>query len=266
MVAIKRQAENAGFTVVSSPAHANAPAAGRTLIISQDANEPHRANAQPKDVAVLLSGSGPLPPKIDENDEPTTRHATVKKASELTRRARVLFSERVFTANDVEASPIEVFPGFRLLGPKAAPVSDRNRALNEAFSIYTNKPTSWRSEIFDVNAKELHHNNGQVGLDLTGRPRVLIYGPYIVIPAGRWRAIVRFGFSAPTAKHLYRADWGSQEVYTSYEFRPGREGIFQLVIEHEWDKPLTSEFRLLLLEGAFEGEMTFFGADIAKID
>lgn len=266
VVAIKRQAANADFTVVDSPAPANASAAGRTLILSQDANEPHRANARPKNVAVVLSGSGPLPNKIDENDAPTTRHAAVKKASELTRRARALFSERVFTAKDVEASPVEIFSGFRLLGPKEVPVSHRNLALNGAFSIYANKRSSWRSEIFDINAKELRHNNGQVEFDLTGRPRVLMFGPYIVIPAGRWRATVRFGFSAPTAKHLYRADWGSQEVYTSYEFRPGREGLFQLVIEHEWYEPLPSEFRLLLLEGAFEGNVTFFGADIAQID
>lgn len=265
VAAINSRAVDAGFTVIPSAANAKDAALGKTLILSRDADEPHKAGAQPKDVAVILSDIGPLLPEIDTDDKPAPRHAAVKNASELTRRAYDRFSERIFTAEDLKDAAVEVFPGLQLPGLKSAPSSERNRALRGAFSVYDANKVFWGSEVFDVNAKDTRHNNGQVVFDLTGRPRILIFGPYIVMPAGRWKAVVRLGFSTPTAKHRYRADWGAQEVYTSYEFRPGRDGIFQLELEYEWDKPSASEFRLLLLEGAFDGEVTFFGAEIARI-
>lgn len=265
VTAIKPRAEAAGFTVISSGSNAKDVTASKTLILSRDADEPRKAGAQPKDVAVILSGSGPLLPEVDANWDPAPRHAAVRNASELTQQGYALFSERVFLAEDFKGASVEVFPGLRLLGSEPVPASERNRALREAFSVYAADRAFWGSEIFDVNAKDVRHNNGQVVFDLTGRPRILIFGPYIIMPAGRWRAVVRLGFSAPTAKHRYRADWGSQEVYTSYEFRPGRDGMFQLEIEYEWDKPSASEFRLLLLEGAFDGEVTFFGAEIVQV-
>ncbi|WP_297933613.1 hypothetical protein [uncultured Brevundimonas sp.] len=264
VAATKSQAEHAGFTVMPAASNAKDVPSDKILILSRDAEEPRKAGAPSRNVAVLLSDRGPLLPEVDANSEPAPRHAAVRNASELTRRGYAFFSERVFKAEDFKGDAVEVLPGLQLLGLNSGPESERNRALSEAFSVYANNQAFWGSEIFDFNAKDVRHSNGQVTFDLTGRPRILIFGPYIVMPAGRWKAVVRLGFSVPSAKHRYRADWGSQEVYTSYEFRPGRDGVFQLEIEYEWDKPSASEFRLLLLEGAFDGEVTFFGAEITE--
>ncbi|PRA21253.1 MULTISPECIES: hypothetical protein [unclassified Brevundimonas] len=262
---IKPLAESAGFALVSSTAEASQAASGKALILTPNADEPRQAGAASQNVAVMLSDAGPLLPKIDAASEPAPRHAAVRNASELALRGCTAYPERVFTADALKRGPVEIFPGLKLSGPASAAASDRNRALSEAFSVYAADQSFWGSEIFDINAKVVRHHDGQVVFDLTGRPRILIFGPYIVMPAGRWKAVVRLGFSAPTAKHRYRADWGEQEVYTSYEFHPGRDGLFQLEMEYEWDKPSASEFRLLLLEGAFDGEVTFFGAQITRI-
>lgn len=265
VAAITSQAEHAGFTVIHSSAGVEPAVSGRTLTLSQDAREASKAGIQGKDVAVILSSSGPLLPGLDRDDQPAPRHAAVRNASALIQRGYDFFPGRVFNAKEFIGSAIELFPGLRLHGPKSVSASARNSALQQAFSIYAAGQAFWSSEIFDINAKDVRYNNGQAALDLTGRPRILIFGPYIVMPRGRWRAVVRLGFSAPTAKYQYRADWGAQETYSSYHFRPGRDGMFELEIDYEWNEPSASEFRLLLLEGAFDGEVTFFGADIARI-
>lgn len=262
---IKPLAESAGFAVVSSTAEASKASPGKALILTRDANEPRQAGAASENLAVILSDAGPLLPEIDTASEPAPRHAAVRNASELTLRGCAAYPERVFTADALRRAPAEIFPGLKLSGPALVAASDRNRALSEAFSVYSADQSFWGSEIFDINAKDVRHHDGQVVFDLTGRPRILIFGPYMVMPAGRWRAVARLGFGAPTAKHRYRADWGEQEVYTSYEFHPGRDGLFQLEMEYEWDKPSAAEFRLLLLEGAFDGEVTFLGAEITRI-
>jgi len=261
---IKPLAESAGFAVVCSTAEASKAASGKVLILTCDADEPRKAGASSHNVAVTLSDAGPLLPEIDAASEPALRHAAVRNASQLNLRGRAAYPERIFTADALRRAP-EIIPGLKLPGPAPVAASDRNRALSEAFSVYAADQSFWGSEIFDINAKDVRHHDQQAVFDLTGRPRILIFGPYIVMPEGRWKAVVRLGFSAPTAKHRYRADWGEQEVYTSYEFHPGRDGLFQLEMEYEWDKPSASEFRLLLLEGAFDGEVTFFGAQITRI-
>lgn len=258
------QAADAGFKVIHSAAAPNTAPFGKTLTLSKDPEEARKAGIQAKDVAVILSASGPLPARLDTDNEPGPRHAAVKSASELTQRAYALFPGRVFKAEDFTGGA-ELFPGFDLFSPDSAPASTRNKALREALSVYASDHAFWGSEVFDINAKDVRHNGGHVVLDLTGRPRFLFFGPYIVMPAGRWKAVARIGFSAPTARHQYRADWGAQDTYTSHHFRPEREGVFQIEIEYEWDKPSASEFRLLLLEGAFDGEVTFFGVEIVRV-
>lgn len=262
---ITAQATDAGFTVINSAVDANTAASGKTLTLSPNPEEARKAGVQAKDVAVLLSTNGPLSAKLDSDNDPAPRHAAVKSASDLIRRGYALYPDRVFKAEDFAATTVEPFPGLSLLGPTSPPTSNRNRALKEALSIYAADHAFWGSEVFDINAKDVRHNKEEAVLDLTGRPRFLVFGPYIVMPAGRWKAVARIGFSAPTTRHQYRVDWGAQDTYTSHHFRPEREGVFQVEIEYEWDKPSASEFRLLLLEGAFDGEVTFFGVEIVRV-
>lgn len=266
LAAVTPQAEAAGFSVVSAKPDAKDAPIGKTLILSRDADEARKAGALPKDVAVILSDSGPLLPEIEVSDEPAQRHSAVRNASELTRRGHTFPPDRIFLAESFDGTPVEVLPGLKLLRPNASPPSHRNRALKEAFSLYATAQSFWGCEVFDINAKAVRYDDERAVLDLTGRPRILIFGPYIVLPAGRWKAVVRLGFSTPAAKHLYRTDWGTQELYTSYEFRPGREGLFRIGFEYDWDRPAASEFRLLLLEGAFDGEVIFYGVEITRLD
>lgn len=259
--ALQLAAAEKGLTV----ADADAGLARGDLNISSDAAKALKAGVEPDNIAVILSEIGILAPEIDGAPVTDKLHSAVRSASELSRRARQLPVERVFPAQTFAAGPVEILPGLTLTRPAPnAPSTARNRALGQAVAIYTEGHAHWRGEIFNYTSHTVRHEQDRTTIDLTGRPRFLIFGPYVAMPAGRWKAVIRLGFDQTAARYQYRADWGEQETYDSHIFRPLREGVYDLEMEFEWSKPSACEMRLLVLEGAFDGEVSFMGVQVSR--
>jgi hypothetical protein len=95
-------------------------------------------------------------------------------------------------------------------------------------------------------------------VDVTGRVRALIYGPYIRLPHGNWSAEVVLGFSQAATDVTFVVDVlsaGSQLCVTS--LRPPREGVYSVnlgfVINEQSDHPV--EFRVVNERAAFDGKV-----------
>nr|WP_312162031.1 hypothetical protein [Brevundimonas diminuta] len=263
IAALQLAAAEQGLTVADADA---GPARG-DLIVASNAAKALQAKIEPDSLAVILSDLGILPLEVDHAPDADRLHAAVRSGSELFRRARQLPVERVFPAQTFDAGPVEILPGLTLTRPATtASSTPRNRALGQALTIYANGQAHWRGEIFNYTSQTIQHDEERTTIDLTGRPRFLIFGPYVTMPAGRWKAIIRLGFDETAARYQYRADWGEQETYGSHIFRPLREGVYELEMEYEWAKPSACEMRLLVLEGAFDGEVSFMGVQLNRSD
>jgi hypothetical protein len=261
--ALQLAAAEQGLTV----ADADAGPATSDLIVASDAAKALQAGVAPDNLAVILSEIGILTPEVDSAPITDKLHAAVRSSSELFRRARQLPVERVFPAQAFDAGPVEILPGLTLTRPATtASSTPRNRALGQAIAIYADGQAHWRGEIFNYTSQTVRHEEDRTTIDLTGRPRFLIFGPYVTMPAGRWKAVIRLGFDQTAARYQYRADWGEQETYGSHIFRPLREGVYDLEMEFEWSKPSACEMRLLVLEGAFDGEVSFMGVQLSRAD
>jgi hypothetical protein len=162
------------------------------------------------------------------------------------------------------------------LGPQdGSSASDPNQLpepgptiLNGAVDSYLNYfsgsslgPITWFRELFFTD----NHQPAAHAVDMTGRVRSLIYGPYFRLPPGKWAAEMVLGFSQEAADMSFVVDVKStvvdlktgESVLGSTSIRPAQQGVFSVnlsfMIGEENDHPI--EFRVINERAAFEGRV-----------
>jgi hypothetical protein len=94
-------------------------------------------------------------------------------------------------------------------------------------------------------------------IDLTGRPRIVVYGPFITLPPGGWSAEIVLGFSAEAAGMSFMVEVfaGTQLAYTRIEI--GGEQIIEtrvsFTIADSADQPV--QIRIWSERSAFDGRL-----------
>src|SRR6266568_4100698 len=116
------------------------------------------------------------------------------------------------------------------------------------------EPITWSRELFLADG----HLPATHAVDITGRVRALIYGPYINLPPGNWVAEIVLGFSHEIGEMNFIVDVliaGLQASVTN--IRPLKSGVFSInlsfLIGEENDHPV--EFRVVNERAAFDGRV-----------
>jgi hypothetical protein len=190
-----------------------------------------------------------------------------RAVSQDPRRCRIVTDREIRAAR---GAPIQLVEGLSVTPPEPAVVDAVRPAVRvalEAFSGGAPAPGDsiiWSERIFryDQRASRTAQQLGE--LDITGRPRILVYGPYMGMPQGRWRARVKFLVDAPAAAKELRIDWGSPHDFTSLQISTPHAGVYEAELEHDWPAVDLAEIRLWLMEGAFDGVLHFLGATITN--
>jgi hypothetical protein len=102
-------------------------------------------------------------------------------------------------------------------------------------------------------------------LDVTGRHRVLVFGPMKVLPAGSWRLGVRFGLSSEAAGHDYILQFVHGEALAERWFRPTAGGEFEVEISNAFSQDALAALRLWNARALFYGELRFHGATATRL-
>jgi hypothetical protein len=93
----------------------------------------------------------------------------------------------------------------------------------------------WPRELFIVNGDA---GNGLTDvLDVRGGLRILIFGPYIHLPAGSWTARVLLGFSPETTGYAFLIDAHSGGQLGSTSFQPVKGGVYAVDINFSLGEP-----------------------------
>lgn len=238
----------------------------KALILTADAGRAVEAGVAARDLAGVIAGPGM---RLDDADDPDALPPHLAVLTDLMARTALLPPDRLFRSADFDAGPVEVLPGLILRRPTltpSSPLSPRLQAVTEAVALLDPiRPQAvWTPDLFNYNSRVVPGGTrGQ--LDLTGRPRFMITGPYITLPPGRWRATYRLTFDAKGSRPRFRVDWGAQTDYVSEEFTPGRAGVFEIVQEYDWTERAPCELRVIVMEGVFDGRMTFSGAQVSRV-
>lgn len=194
-------------------------------------------------------------------------------ASLMLARASALADDHaVVTAADLSRRPsrIRLFGDLEIAPPASSAEASRRVAVAAAFSLYRNggaqssseAPWSERLFLYDDRAARNWAAPGQ--LDITGRPRILVWGPYFALPPGSWKLRIRFAADHEAGRREYRLDWGTPTDFSSTPLRLHQGGVYEAEIEHRWINSEPAELRLVLMEGVIDGRFDFLGATVSR--
>jgi hypothetical protein len=194
-------------------------------------------------------------------------------ASLLLARAYSLRHEHaVVTASDLSypLRSLRLFGILEVIPPESTAEASRRRALATALEIYrrrgnTDSMIAWSERLFIFDDKGVSAQEEWGLLDVTGRPRILVWGPYIALPKGLWQAVIRFAVDADAARHTYRLDWGTQTECVSTYVTPSRPGVYEASLDWRFVEAALSEIRIILTEGSIGGSLMFQGIKVSHI-
>jgi len=116
-------------------------------------------------------------------------------------------------------------------------------------------PVRWESDLFWRGERPEAPLDGAI--DITGRGRVLLSGPGIVMPHGGWRLTVRLHVSEHAVQRDFLLEAVAGKVLAACEMTPSRPGLYEaqarIVIDTSVDHPVL--VRLSLKRAAFDGEI-----------
>jgi hypothetical protein len=126
------------------------------------------------------------------------------------------------------------------------------------------RPTSWTPDLFLLGDRPGQPATGAI--DITGRPRCLMHGPYIMLPMGRWNLSLKLRFSREAADHHFSVEVLAGAPLASRTVRPPAEGILEVdlvfAVDEQNDDPIS--IRLSNERPAFDGVVTLIGATLVR--
>jgi len=107
---------------------------------------------------------------------------------------------------------------------------------------------------------------GDGSIDLTGRARIVVHGPYKVLKPGRWRIRARFevgieGFPVPV-----RLEWGGAHDVAGETVHLDAPGLYEMSLDYAWPQGGLAALRLWVAQPIFAGRLTFLGAEVERLD
>lgn len=98
-------------------------------------------------------------------------------------------------------------------------------------------PITWERDLFFVSERAGARNAASRPVDVTGGPRLLIYGPYITLPPGSWSATVALGFSKEATETGYLVDFFAGALLGEVKVQPGTDRSVEIDLNFSIAEP-----------------------------
>lgn len=256
-----------GFGVVSDEA-----AAVPDIIVIGDVSRALTSGADSLVAIVPSPGSVADALEAEGEDHATAVISASKllaEVSSLDARYRVIGPDQLRT----EGGPLQLFSDLVVSVPysekapqTALAISAKSEILRQMYAhgrVSDQASFDWPIEIFSYHLSALIDGR-QGSFDLTGRPKFLVSGPYLWMPAGTWTARIRFSIDDDASKRRFRLDWGGVAEWTEQHCTPDHSGTYEMDLTHTFVQAQACEVRLLITEGCFSGRAEFHGATISR--
>jgi hypothetical protein len=113
---------------------------------------------------------------------------------------------------------------------------------------------------------EQRSERATVPIDITGRARCLLHGPYIILPSGSWSLSLGLLFSREAAEHDFVVEVVAEQPLAQCTIRPHHEGRLEtaltFTIGEEADHPVS--IRLSTQRAAFDGAVALGEASLLR--
>lgn len=257
--AINSKAHQAGWSVGEFGAHRAANDDVDCIINCLEAH--HVAQTNATDVVIFLPPGAPSSPCIDAGDQldVAARHArmVIQQLSLKYAHAAPLAAEgATLVSPGAEGADI---PGLGwiergLIDVRGQEELGREHGLYDYFNLRAGFELVWPWSAFEIGEGHIQGENWST--DLTGRARMLVYGPYRALPPGRWRVETEISISGAGALPDIRFEWGSPTEGDMIEPHMDRSGMYRIAIEREWREVAPAEFRIILARPVFHASLT----------
>lgn len=161
-------------------------------------------------------------------------------------------------------------PDLGVIEPAKNSVTIQPVDPNHPLNFYWNLPTkldaeaTWETALFSFPGRSAP-DGGSPEISLIGKPRVLMYGPYVHMPAGRWRATCPITVDTEGRTTRIEVYWGSSDVEGGYPVDIYESGRYNLTVEASVveDKPI--ELRILAPRAALEGKLSVGKVSVERL-
>jgi len=168
----------------------------------------------------------------------------------------------------MEADKVALWPGMTVAAPGLPSRPKGERAAAVAMSLYRQgRPavgarTDIAPKLFLYDARN-PVKPPRYELDLTGRPRILMYGPYVSLPPGVWTFHLQVQADAAAVGRRFRVEWGTQSATEPFAVKLDRVGLYEIAIDFSFMEPSACEARVILEEAAFEGAIRIMATAVS---
>lgn len=224
------------------------------------------AHADPKSWFIVLPlSSRDLAAELLRNQPQLSQAEAITEASITLSFVNYLMLHGAVVVGDVEKANRELFTNGAAPTAKMLDGDGRNVLGHYASLPVAEGATAvWRAEDFHY-TKGLERTGGAPSIDLTGRGRILVYGPNVTLTPGVWKIEAEFDLDVEGDPVGLRFDWGHGEDCTTSRFKPKSTGRYRIELTRTWLENQTAEFRIWVEHGMLHGQLNFSGAHIHRV-
>lgn len=159
------------------------------------------------------------------------------------------------------AAPVELIPGTRFAVSERGASERPLAGVPDALAFYrTGRPVpgataEWPLDLLHTAETSVRGFSSDLSFDMTGRGRILAWGPHITLSRGLWQMDLEFEVDKRGAKTILGIDWGSLSSHTRLEARAPAPGVHKATLQQSWSQAEIAELRVGLAHGAFSGHL-----------
>jgi hypothetical protein len=119
------------------------------------------------------------------------------------------------------------------------------------------EPITWERELFYLNEEPAVEPNPPASrpIDLTGRPRHIVHGPYITLPPGAWSVGIALGFSPEAAQLTYLVNVATDTVLSEITVQPDGARLLDVNLSFALAEPSGVTIHVCTERAAFDGRL-----------
>ena len=102
-------------------------------------------------------------------------------------------------------------------------------------------------------------------IDMTGRMRPMVHGPYIHLPPGRWRVNLNFTVDPEKAHAPLLFEWGSGVEFCRIMTEIRLRGAYSVSLDRVWTQPEPVQLRIWPAHPVFQGKFGFLGCRVTRV-
>jgi len=218
------------------------------------------------DRAVLVSP----PEDIDRSRPPSLGYVKLEVMQASARRAwAIAMLHNGAVSLDATAESV-VLPGLGVVTPAARDTTGLAMQSGHPLAIYRTLPPQvgaeavWPAErlSFPIGAE---FDGGPSKIDLTGRPRIIVHGPYVELTPGIWRSELDIDIDPEGGVARLKFEWGVNLDVTGQVFEVSEPGRYRVQLDRLWEMQGPVQYRIWVSQAVFKGRVEVHSCRVTLI-